>query len=203
MRSFINRFICSVPGLLLAAVVSHAAVDAEMEGMAVDSRDDGTFLVGGPTFYYDRILGAGGLHSESEMWSPEKLRQRLLFNRMSPLPSWNPLPPSVWVKTGNELGDLIYNDFITPEERPSNRTPILEGGFRSPSFKGFWVTGRAFQDDHFSTATMSARKKMVDDEFALFGDALNAFGDLVGQHHHARQRGIGIVRTFPILCCKR
>ena len=180
MRSFLNRLFCSfgVPGLLLAAVASYASVDAEMEGMEVDSRDDGTFLVGSPTYYYDRILGAGGLHSESELWSPEKLRQRLLFNRMSPLPSWNPLPPSIWLKTGNELGDLIYQDFITTKDRPSNRTPILEGGFRSPNFKGFWVTGRAFQDDHFSTATMSSRKKLVDDEFSIFGENYPLFSTL-------------------------
>ena len=180
MRSFLNRLLCSfgVPAFLLAAVASHAAVNAEMEGMEVDSRDDGTFLVGSPTFYYDRVLGAGGLHSESEMWSPLKLRQRLLFNRMSPLPSWNPLAPSIWLKTGNELGDLIYQDFITLEDRPDNRTPILEGGFRTPSFRGFWVTGRAFQDDHFSTATMSARKKMVGDEFALFGENYPMFSSM-------------------------
>ena len=84
MRSFLNRILCSfsVPALLFAVSVSNASVDAEMEGMEVDSRDDGTFLVGGPTFYYDRILGAGGLHSESELWTPRKLRYRLLFNRI-------------------------------------------------------------------------------------------------------------------------
>ena len=161
-----------------AAVASFASVDAEIEGMEVDSRDDGTFLVGSPTFYYDRILGAGGLHSESEMWSPAKLRQRLLFNRMSILPSWDPKQPSVWVKTGNELGDLIYQDFLEQKEKPRNRTPILEGGMRSPSFKGFWVTGRAFQDDHFSTANMSARKKWVDDEFSIFGENYPLFSAL-------------------------
>jgi hypothetical protein len=163
---------------LFCTVAAFAAVDAEMEGMEVDSQDNGTFLVGGPTFYFDRVLGAGGLHSESELWSPAKLRQRLLFNRMSVLPSWDPHEPSIWLKTGNELGDLIYRDFITSEDRPSNRTPILEGGFRIPSFKGFWVTGRAFQDDHFSTATMSARKKWVSDEFAFFGENYPLFSTL-------------------------
>ena len=172
MRSFIDRFFSfvGVPVLLIAASVSHAAIDAEMEGLEVDSRDDGTFLVGGPTYFFDRILGAGGLHSESEMWSPAKLRQRLLFNRMSVLPGWDVHEPSIWMKTGNELGDMIYQDFITSADRPSNRTPILEGGFRTPSFKGFWVTARAFQDDHFSTANMGPRKKWVDDGFSFFGE---------------------------------
>jgi hypothetical protein len=122
-----------------------------MEGMDVVSRDDGTFLVGSPTFYFDRALGAGGIHSESELWTPRKLHYRLLFNRMSVLPSWNPIEtPSVWMKTGNELGDLIYQDFLTEvESRPDNRTPILEGGFRTPMIHGFWATGRLFQDDHY------------------------------------------------------
>lgn len=161
-----------------AAVASFAAVDAEMEGMEVDQRDDGTFLVGSPTFFYDRILGAGGLHSESEIWSPEKLRQRMLLNRMSILPSWDPMAPAVWIKSGNELGDMIYRDFITAEKRPTNRTPILEGGFRTPSFKGFWVTGRGFQDDHFTTANFSYRKKIVDDEFAIFGENYPMFSTM-------------------------
>jgi len=176
-RRFLNKAIFAMAFCATAAV---ASVDAEMEGMEVDQRDDGTFLVGSPTFYFDRISGAGGLHSESELWSPAKLHQRLFFNRMSILPSWEPHEPSLWVKTGNELGDLIYQDFITSENRPKNRTPILEGGFRTPSFKGFWVTGRAFQDDHFATNSRSERKGMVDDEFAIFGENYPMFSSLYG-----------------------
>ena len=51
--------------LTLSAVLAGAAVDPEMEGMEAVSRDDGTFLVGGPTYFFDRILGAGGIHSET------------------------------------------------------------------------------------------------------------------------------------------
>ncbi len=58
---------------VFAGVPAAASINAEMEGMEVDSRDDGTFLVGGPTYFFDRMLGAGGVHSESELWSPEKL----------------------------------------------------------------------------------------------------------------------------------
>jgi len=160
--------------------VAHAGIDPEMEGMEAVSRDDGTFLVGSPTFFFDRILGAGGVHSESELWTPSKLRYRLLFNRMSELPSWNPKEPSVWLKTGNELGDMIYQDLITENDRPTNRTPILEGGFRTPSFKGFWATARGFQDDHYSALTSSYRKKLVDDEFALFGENYPMFSSIYG-----------------------
>lgn len=152
------------------ACAAWASVDPEMDGMEAVIRDDGTFLVGSPTYAFDRILGAGGVHSESELWTPQKLRQRLLFNRMSVLPSWDIYEPSVWLKTGNELGDMIYQDLITSENRPNNRTPILEGGFRTPSFKGFWATARGFQDDHYSTYTMGLRKSIVDDEFSLFGE---------------------------------
>ena len=86
MFSFVSRFsLAKIAGaVMFCAVASFAAVDAEMEGMEVDQRDDGTFLVGSPTFYFDRALGSGGLHSESELWSPSKVRQRLLFNRMHP-----------------------------------------------------------------------------------------------------------------------
>lgn len=165
-----SLFCLALVAVLPFCGISHAAIDAEMEGMEAVSRDDGTFLVGGPTYQFDHILGAGGLHSESELWTPQKLRNRLLFNRMSVLPSWDPYEPSVWVKTGNELGDMIYQDVITEKNRPGNRTPILEGGFRTPSFKGFWATARGFQDDHYSTNTVSYRKKMVSDEFSLFGE---------------------------------
>ena len=158
---------------------SLASVDIEMEGMESVSRGDGTFLVAGPTYQFDRILGAGGMHSESELWSPQKIRQRLLFNRFSILPSWEPLAPSVWVKTGNELGDMIYQDLITNDERPANRTPILEGGFRTPNFHGFWVTARGFQDDHYSTGT-SPRRKMVDSEFSHFGENYPLFSSIYG-----------------------
>ena len=156
--------------LFLMTVVSYASIDPEMDGLEVVSRDDGTFLVGSPTFYFDRRLGSAGIHSESEIWAPGKFRERLLFNRLSVLPSWKPFAPSVWMKTGNELGDMIYQDLITPEDRPDNRTPILEGGFRTPSYKGFWITARGFQDDHYSDGSKGYRGRFVEDEFALFGE---------------------------------
>ena len=159
--------------LLLASVWTSGAVAqvaVEMDGMEYETRADGTFLIGGPTYAFDRILGAGGIHSESELWTPAKLRDRLLFNRWSGTPSWTPFEPSVWVKTGNELGDLIYQDFITGEQRPANRTPVLEGGFRTPSFMGLWATARLFQDDHFCSGAYGYRYKMVDCSFSHFGE---------------------------------
>lgn len=169
--NFLSYFTVALAILLSCFHASaSAAVDAEMEGMEAASRGDGTFLIGGPTYIFDRVHGAGGIHSESEIWSPEKSRHRLLFNRLSVLPSWTPIEASVWVKTGNELGDMIYQDLITEKNRPTNRTPILEAGFRTSSFNGFWVTARGFQDDHFSAKARGIRLKTVDDEFALFGE---------------------------------
>lgn len=172
---------------LLACAVSFAtetspsAIPAEMTGMEAELRADGTFLMGGPTFIFDRILGAGGMHSESELWSPAKLRDRLLFNRMDRTLSWTPMAPGIWMKTGNELGDMIYQDFITPEnERPMNHTPILEGGFRTPAFKGFWATARLFQDDHFSQKFAGSRKASVNDSYSFFGENWPLFSSAYG-----------------------
>lgn len=179
MKCFLMTLLAAVA--VFATEEKPSALPAEMEGMETEFRADGTFLFGGPTYIYDRILGAGGMHSESELWTPSKVRDRLLFNRMSGVLSWAPMEPSIWMKTGNELGDMIYQDFITPEEdRPMNHTPILEAGFRTSSFKGFWATARLFQDDHFSQRMMSSRKKMVDDSFDFFGENWPLFSSAYG-----------------------
>lgn len=174
---------------LLTASVAFAQIPAEMEGMEYETRADGTFLIGGPTYAFDRPMSAGGLHSESELWTPAKMRNRLLFNRWSGTPSWTPLEPGVWLKTGNELGDLIYQDFITEgDDRPENRTPILEGGFRSPSYKGLWATARFFQDDHFCSGAYAYRRDMVDDNYTHLGANWAMFSTAYG--------GLGYTNSF-------
>ena len=115
---FSIAFVAALP----LCVNSHAAIDAEMEGMEAVSRDDGTFLVGGPTYQFDRILGAGGLHSESELWTPQKLRQRVLFNRMSITPSWAPLEASVWAKTAPRFLRVVSGRL---RSRASGRLPAV------------------------------------------------------------------------------
>ena len=189
MNSFINKIIISALSVSLTS--AFASIDPEMEGMEVVSRDDGTFLIGSPTFYFDRALGAGGIHSESELWTPRKLHHRLLFNRLSVLPSWNPIEtPSIWMKTGNELGDLIYQDFLTEsKDRPINRTPILEGGFRTPLFHGLWATFRLFQDDHYCFYSARAyRMNQVDGSFSYFGENWPMFSSAYG--------GLGFTNDF-------
>lgn len=188
MKKFLTTafFACATA---FATETSPSVIVAEMEGMEAELRADGTFLIGGPTYIYDRILGAGGMHSESELWMPSKLRDRLLFNRMTGVLSWAPMAPGIWMKTGNELGDMIYQDFITPaNKRPMNHTPILEGGFRTPAFKGFWATARLFQDDHFSQRTMGSRRVVVDDSFDFFGENWPLFSSAYG--------GFGYTNSF-------
>ena len=188
MNSFMNKFVAA---LAISACSAFASVDPEMEGMEVVSRDNGTYLIGSPTYYFDRALGAGGIHSESELWTPRKLNYRLLFNRMSVLPSWDPIEaPSVWMKTGNELGDLIYRDFLmTHNERPVNRTPILEAGVRTPSFHGFWATFRLFQDDHYTFySAWEYRRHVVDGSFSFFGENWPMFSSAYG--------GLGYTNDF-------
>ena len=175
--------------LLLSAGIAAAQIPVEMEGMEYETRADGTFLIGGPTFAFDRVLGAGGVHSESELWTPAKLRDRLLFNRWSGTPSWTPLDPGVWIKTGNELGDLIYQDFLTDKDnRPENRTPILEGGFRSPAFHGLWATARFFQDDHFCSGAYAYRRDMVEGNYTHLGANWAMFSTAYG--------GLGYTNSF-------
>lgn len=164
----------------LCFVTANAAIDAETEGMEAAFRGDGTFLVAGPTFIWERPSGSDGIHSANELWSPEKLRLRLFLNRFSGTPSWTPQAPGVWMKTGNEIGDMIYQDLLT-DENETNRTPILEAGFVSPSVAGFWATARLFQVDHYSSAAYSERKKWIGSmEYAWFGENLPLFSTAYG-----------------------
>ena len=167
--------------VVLAALPAFALIEPETEGMDAVTRDDGTFLVGSPTYSFDRENGAGGIHSESELWTPEKLRMRLLLNRLSGTPSWTPREPSMWLRTGNELGDMIYQDpLYEKDRRPDNRNPILEGGFRSPAFMGLWATARLFQVDHYSDYSKGVRRSQVDDDFSWFGENWPMFSTAYG-----------------------
>lgn len=155
-----------------------ADVLPETEGMEEETRGDGTYLTASPTYSYDHSSQMGGIHSESEEWNPDKLRFRYLVNRMSITPSWNIQDPTVWLATGNEIGDLIYQDMLVDGVNSgiSNRTPMMEAGFRSKPYRGFWATVRAFQVDHYSGKSFGARSGWVDaKEFALFGENLPFF----------------------------
>lgn len=162
--------------IVLAAVsCAFADIAPETDGMEADTRGDGTFLMAGPTYSYDRSSMQGGIHSGSEEWSPEKLRMHLLMNRYSLTPSWDIAAPAVWASTGNEIGDLLLYDLSSDgsDKWGGNRTPMMEGGFRSKSYKGFWVTARGIQVDHYSSATMGTRMAWVGrTDYSLFGENL-------------------------------
>ncbi|NLO23002.1 MAG: hypothetical protein GX116_01515 [Fibrobacter sp.] len=167
-----------MPFLFLILVgISFAAVPFETEGMEASGRSDGTFLMASPSYFYDRALGEGGVHAQSALWTPMSYTQRLILDRYSMLPSWEVQDPAVWIQTGNEIGDMIYQDLITPQkERPTNRVPMLEAGFRSPSYRSFWATARLFQVDHFSSNTLRLNTKVAGSmNYAHFGSNLPAF----------------------------
>lgn len=166
-------------GLFLASSVI-ASIMPETEGMEGVSRGDGTFLTAGPTFVWDRPSGSDGIHSSSELFSPNKLGSRLLLDRFSVTPSWNVQNPGIWLLSGNEIGDMIYQDLLY-DKSEGNRTPMLEGGFRSPSIHGFYATARYFQVDHYSSSTFKSRKNTVGSaEFSWFGENLPFFSTLYG-----------------------
>lgn len=167
-----------VASLFFVIVSAFAQVLPETEGMEGVSRGDGTFLTASPTYVWDRPSGSDGIHSASELFSPEKLETRLLLNRFSITPSWEVLKPGIWLSTGNEIGDMIYQDLLY-DKKESNRTPLLEGGFRSPNFHGFYATARYFQVDHYSSGMLRERLNMVGSrEFSWFGENLPFFSTL-------------------------
>ena len=94
------------------------------------------------------------------------------------------------MKTGNEVGDLIYQDFLTEnKDRPINRTPILEAGVRTPLFHGFWATFRLFQDDHYCfRSARGYRMLQVDGTFSYFGENWPMFSSAYG--------GLGYTNDF-------
>lgn len=160
--------------------ISHAAISVETEGMEGAYRGDGTFLIASPTYIWERPAGSDGIHSYDELWSPEKMRYRLFMNRFSVTPSWTPLDPGIWMSTGNEIGDMIYQDLLV-ENNEANRTPILEAGFRSPSVGGFWATARYFQVDHYSSGATGEREKWVGTmDYSYFGGNLPFFSTAYG-----------------------
>ncbi len=66
--------------------------------------------------------------------------------------------------------DPLHGGVLSHSE---NRTPMLEGGFRSKSYGGIWATARYFQIDHYSNNLRKIRHDMVKtDEFSIFGENL-------------------------------
>lgn len=169
-----DKFKLGIGCVAFWTALSFAEILPETEGMQ-DTRADGTFLTASPTYVFDRDARSGGIHSGSEEWNPSKSRNRIFVNRMSETPSWTPLSPSVWISVGNEVGDLMYQDPLYGGKKSGqdNRTPLLEAGFRSPSYSGFWTTARFFQVDHYSNDVRRIREEVVDTkEFSIFGENL-------------------------------
>lgn len=163
-----------------SAFAAFNTISPETEGMEGVFLGNGTYLTAGPTYVWARPSGSDGIHSAGELWSPEKATQRLLINRYSATPSWEIKEASVWLSTGNEIGDMIYQDLLTTDN-VNNRTPLLEAGFRSPSIGGFYATARYFQVDHYSSRNQKVREARVGGaEYSWFGENLPYFSTAYG-----------------------
>jgi len=162
--------------LLLIALLSAIAF-AQIQG----ERELGMHLIAMPTYTYTRMPGALGLEAEEEIWTPEKWKNRQLFGRYAPIMDWKIAEPSLWFYTGNELGDLLWQELATTEMHP-NSTPMLYGGFATPSYEGFYALAQFKQIDHFSESTMEIRKKRLDNsqKFSWFGENLPAYSGVFG-----------------------
>ena len=142
----------------------------------------GTFLIAMPTYTYTRTPGTLGLQADEETWSPEKWKNRRIFNRFAPIMDWKIQENSVYFYTGNEIGDMLWQELNERGEEP-NRTPMLLGGFATPLYKGFYAAAEFNQIDHFSTSTFAARKirNHGSDDFSWFGGNLPAYSGLSGE----------------------
>lgn len=166
-----------------------AGVPAEVSALDSVTGGSGTHLVSMPTYVYDRPAGSAGLQAEDELWNPHKASRRHLPNRYSEILNWNTDRPGIWFYTGNEVGDLLYQELLQ-DSHGANRTPMMDGGVRTPAWNGVWVTGQGSQVDHFSSATLSERTRRDGDmSFAWFGENLPAFSTAFAGGGY--ERGLG------------
>lgn len=160
---------------VLAVSLVHAGVPGEVPAMDSLESGAGTRLVAMPTYVYERSPGQEPF-AQDELWSPELSVARHLPNRYSRILQWQVPAPGVWFSTGNEIGDLLYQELLDTSSTERNRTPMLDGGMVWRSTNGFWVTGQGSQVDHYADATLAARTRIHGDmSFAWFGENLPAY----------------------------
>jgi len=165
---------------MLLCAASFAQIQGETPALTPFASAPGTHLIAMPTYTYSRMPGTLGLEAEEETWTPDKWKNRRLFGRFVPIMDWRIAEPSLWFYTGNELGDQLWQELSSASRLP-NATPMLYGGFVSPSFEGFYAVAQFNQIDHFSEATMDARKKRINSQkFSWFGENLPAYSGAFG-----------------------
>jgi len=178
-----NSTLPAVPFLILAFFFSSvfAQVQGETPALTPFIGEQGTYLIAMPTYTYSRKPGTLGLNAEEETWQPDKWKNRKIFNRFVPVMDWEIRESSVWFYFGNELGDMLWQELNSQGEE-SNRTPMLYGGFATPSVNGFYAISEFNQIDHFSEATLDTRKKRINNslKFSWFGDNLPAYSAIYG-----------------------
>jgi hypothetical protein len=152
-----------------------AGVPGEVSALDSLYGGSGTRLLSMPTYIYERPAGFAGVHALDEQWTPDRSADRHLPNRYSRILNWQSGNPGLWFYTGNEIGDLLYQELLE-ESATSNRTPMLDGGITTPTWNNFWVTAQGSQVDHFSSATLNERTNRNGSmSFAWFGENLPAF----------------------------
>ena len=153
----------------------NAAVPAEVSAMDSTLSGSGTRLVSMPTYIYGRSQGQLGFQAEDELWSPDRSGSRHIPNRYTPILNWNVGAPELWFSTGNEVGDLLYQELLD-DSHGSNRTPMLDGGLVTPTWNHFYATAQGSQVDHYSSETLGERTRRNGSmSFAWFGENLPAF----------------------------
>ena len=169
--------LCSI---ILLSSVAFAQVQGETPAMTPFTGELGTHLVAMPTYTYSRPPGMLGSDAEEEIWTPDKWKNRRIFERFVPIMDWEIRKSSVWFYTGNEIGDMLWQELNTQDEEP-NRTPMLYGGFATQPLNGFYATAQFNQIDHFSEATLNTRSQRINSyKFSWFGENLPAYSGLFG-----------------------
>ncbi|MDR0517698.1 MAG: hypothetical protein LBH25_11700 [Fibromonadaceae bacterium] len=167
--------------LIFLCSVAYAQIQGEAPALTPFASEAGTYLIAMPSYTYSRAPGALGLNAEEETWRPDKWRNRQVFGRFVPIMDLETRQSSIWFYTGNEIGDMLWQELQTKGEEP-NRTPMLYGGFATkPFLGGFYGMAEFNQIDHFSEATFEARKKRIDSQkFSWFGENLPAYSGVSG-----------------------
>jgi hypothetical protein len=166
--------------MLFFSSVVFAQIKGEIPALTPFASERGTYLVAMPTYTYSRAPGTLGLNADEETWQPDKWKNRQILGRFVPIMDWETKTPGIWFYTGNELGDMLWQELATTSEE-SNRTPMLYGGFTvQPFASGFYASGEFNQIDHFSAATKDVRQERLhgSQKFSWFGDNLPAYSGL-------------------------
>jgi len=162
----------------LAVEMLPAQVPAEVPALDSVNSGSGTRLVAAPTFIYEHPAEAAGLMDVNTLWNPERSSARSVLDRYPGILQWQRKNSAAWFYTGNEIGDLLYQELTYPV-KSSNRTPMLDLGVTSDISPQTWFTLQGSQVDHFSSAAYNTRLKTItQQDFSWFGENLATYSTI-------------------------